>query len=206
MSEEGISVQKAREMSREEKEKLIRIIEQEARDNEVVYWGCCRSVLKALQRHLNLGDAEVAKAASPFPAGVAGMGEICGALIGAVMAIGLAYAKGEFEAGKVNLEQPEDMEAIVRASKFGERFKEKFGCVRCSDVWPAVRGAHYKEYPDFGSIEAFEDHAWCGDVTGPAARLAAEIILQPTELFADGINAFLEQIRQVRKLQESGLK
>ncbi len=199
MSKGCILVQQAKEMSGEEKEQLIKKIEQDAHDNEVMYWGCGRAVIDALQRHLNLGDSEVFKAASPLAGGVGRMGEACGALIAGVMAIGLAYAPAKFAAGKVCREDPEYTEATVRAHSFCEGFKEKFGCLRCSDVKAAVRGVHYKEYTRRDTIEAFEDHAKCGDVTGLAARLAAEIILQPTELFRAEIDAALEDLSQVRK-------
>ena len=106
MPSEGVSVQKAKEMSQEERERLLRKIEQHAHDYEVVYWGCSQAVLYTLQRHLQLDDGGAFRAASPFAGGVARMREVCGALVGGVMAIGLAYGRTKFEAGKVALEQP----------------------------------------------------------------------------------------------------
>lgn len=88
----------------------------------------------------------------------------------------------------------------MRASKLCDRFKEKFGSLRCVDVMVSVGR---KEFPRFNTIEAFEEHAKCEHVTGPAARLAAEIILQPTELFADEINELLDDMRQIRKQQKN---
>ena len=203
MSQEGISVEKAKQLSSDEKEKLLRKIEQDARDAEVNYWGCGRVVLSALQQNLNLGGREVVKAASPCSGGIGRMREACGALVGGVMAIGLAYAKGEFEAGKVALEQAEEVESLVRASKFGERFRQEFGHLRCLEVQQAVRGADYVGYHRYNTIEAFTDHAKCGDVTGRAARMAAEIILEPTELYTTEISGFLDDLSQVRKQQKS---
>lgn len=203
MSKQRISLQKANEMSKEEKEQLIRAIEQKAFDNEVVYWGCSQAVLDALQQYLDLGDGEAFKAASAFVGGVAGMREVCGALTGGVMAIGLAYGRAKFEAGKVGLEQPDYVEARVRAGRLCDRFKEKFGSLRCSDIKVSIRGADYKEYTSYNTIEAFEDHAKCGDVTGPTACLAAEIILQPTELFVAEINVKLGELAQLRELQKT---
>ena len=206
MSKPPISLQKAREMGREEKEQLLGAIEQEAHDNEVVYWGCSQSILIALQRHLKLGDSEAFKgafkAASAFPGGIAGMRETCAALIGGVLAVGLAYGRTNFEEGKVAQEQPDYLETKVRARRFCDQFKERFGSVSCSDIRVSIRGADYKEYTRYNTFEAFKDHAWCGNVSGPAARIAAEIILQPTELFADEINATLEDLSQARKQQK----
>ena len=206
VSKKPIPLPKAKEMSEEDKEQLIRTIEQEAYDNEVMYWGCTQAVLAALQSHLDIGNGEAFKAASAFAGGVAGTHEVCGALAGGVMAIGLAYGRAKYEAGKVGREQPESVEAGARASRLCEKFKEEFGSLRCSDIKVSIRGDNYKDYTRFDTIEAFEDHAKCGDVTGPAARLAAEIILQPIEPFAAEINAQLEEIAQVRILQKGKLK
>jgi len=202
MPKESMSVQKARELSQEEKEQLFRTIEQYAYDAEVIYWGCSQAVLDALQRHLNLGNGETFKAASAFAGGVARTREVCGALLGGIMVIGLAYGRTKFEAGKVGLEQSDYLEAQVRASRLCERFKEKFTSLRCDDVRRLVREPDFKEYTRYNTLESFEDHSKCGNVTGPAARLAAEIILLPKEVFATEINAQLEDLAQLRKLQK----
>ncbi len=188
-------------MGQEEKEQLLNKIEKHAHDREVTYWGCSQAVLDALQRNLGLGNNAAFKAASPFAGGVARMREVCGALVGGVMAIGLAYGRSKFTSGKVALEEPDCVEALVRASKLGERFKQKFGCVRCSDVQLVMHGPNFKTHVHY-TVEAFTEHARCGDVTGPAARLAAEIILEPTELFAKDINHFLEELGNVREQQK----
>ena len=199
MSKEPISIQEARKVSEEAKEELIRKIEQDARYNEVEYFGCCQVVLDALQRNLNIGNGGAFKAASALLGGVAMTREVCGALVGGVMAIGLVYGRASLETGKVGPENPEFLEARVRGSRLCDRFKEKFGSLRCADVMVSVGR---KDFPRFNTVEAFEDHAKCENVTGPAARFATEIILQPTELFADEINALLDDMRQIRKQQK----
>ncbi len=199
MSKEPISIQEARKVSEEAKEELIRKIEQDARYNEVEYFGCCQVVLDVLQRNLNIGNGGAFKAASALLGGVAMTREVCGALVGGVMAIGLVYGRASLETGKVGPENPEVLEARVRGSRLCDRFKEKFGSLRCADVMVSVGR---KDFPRFNTVEAFEDHAKCENVTGPAARFATEIILQPTELFADEINALLDDMRQIRKQQK----
>ena len=191
-------------MTPDEKDRLIRMIERDATDNEISHWGCSQVVLDALQRHLGLGNKETFRAATGFAGGVGRSGEACGALLGGVMAIGLAYGRNGFETGKVAMVQPEFLEAVLRSNRLCERFKEKFGSLRCSDVKAFVRGDGYKPVTRYNTIESFEDHAKCADVTRPAARLAAEIIFQPREEFADQINTFLDDLKQVRKQQEKG--
>lgn len=199
MSKERMSFQKIQEMGKDEKEEVLRNIEGEARDNEILYWGCSQAVLGALQRHLHLGNGGTFRAASALVGGIVNRQEVCGAFLGGIMAIGLAYGRTHFESGKISREQPEFVEALARARRLYETFREKFSHLRCSDVRATVRGPDSKEYTRFDTMEAIEDHAKCGDVTGPAARLAAEVILQPTALFAPEIKAVLEETAQARK-------
>lgn len=208
MSVKGISLQEAKKMSGEEREQLIGLIEKEAYDNEVSYWGCGQAVLDALQRYLNLGGVEAFKAASGLAGGVGRMREACGALIGGVMAIGLAYGRAKFEPGKICFEQADYREAEVRSTRFCERFREEFGGhIRCEDVKAFVRrGDESQGYFRFDTIEAFENHAKCGNVCGPAARFAAEIMLEPTESFKAEMDAELEDIMQVRRDQKNRIR
>lgn len=194
-----LSIQEAREMGEKDKEEFVRAIEGRAHDSEVLYWGCSQAVLKALQQHFNLGDGEAFKAATAFGGGVARTREVCGALLGGVMVIGLAYGRAQYEAGKIALEQPEYLEAMLRAKRLCERFKEIFGALRCDEVRLSV--GRIVEEAGYNTLESLEDHAKCGDVTGPTARLTAEIILEPTASFAPDIEERLERIKQVRQQQ-----
>ena len=119
------------------------------------------------------------------------------------MAIGLAYGRPKYTEGKTAHEEPEYMESVLRSRQLCDRFKEMFRSLRCGDVKVVVRGADYREYTRFNTLENFLDHAKCGDVTGPTARLAAEVILEPTEYYTADINAELEDLRQVREQQKS---
>ena len=65
---------------------------QSALENDRV-GGCSQAVLGALQEHLGLGGADSFKAATVLSAGVARRGETCGALIGALMAFGIAEGR-----------------------------------------------------------------------------------------------------------------
>ena len=198
MPKKPVSIQVARKLSEEAREGLIRKIEQNARYNEVKYFGCCQVVLDALQRNLNIGNGGAFKAASALLGGVAMTREVCGALVAGVMGIGLVYGRANLETENVGPENLKFLEARVRGSRLCDRFREKFGSLRCADIMVSVGR---KDFPRFNTLEAFEDHAKCENVTGPASRFAAEIILQPTELFADEINALLDDMRQIREQQ-----
>jgi hypothetical protein len=74
--------------------KILDRIAKAAYDNDRAYEGCTRCVLAALQDHLHLLDDDkacgaVLKASTALAAGVARRGETCGALTGAIMAVGL---------------------------------------------------------------------------------------------------------------------
>ena len=61
------------------------------------YSGCSQSVLLSLQEGFNIGNKESFKAATVLSGGIARRGETCGALIGALMALGLVIGRDEIE-------------------------------------------------------------------------------------------------------------
>jgi hypothetical protein len=59
---------------------------------------------------------------------------------------------------------------------------------------------NYVEYPKIDTIEALKDQERCGEVTGVAARMAAEIMLQPRASFQDKIDSLAREVQESRKL------
>jgi C_GCAxxG_C_C family probable redox protein len=205
MTKKRVPVQEAKKMSGQEREQLLNAIEESARDNEIKYYGCSQAVLGALQEHLDIGSEETFKASTAFAGGVGRMREACGALCGGAMAISIVYGRPRFEEDKVGREQPSYLEAQARANKLGNKFQEMFGSCRCGDIKVSIRGADYKDYTGINTIEAYEDHKKCADVTGPAARIAAEMLLEPSEQFADEIKQSIADMAELRKmLKEAG--
>ena len=68
-----------------------------ALQNDMNYLGWTQAVLAALQEKLNVGSKEVFKAGSALAGGVAKQGETCGALTGAIMAIGSLVGREKLE-------------------------------------------------------------------------------------------------------------
>jgi len=164
---------RVKNLSAEEKDDLVRKIEQDAGRAELEYYGCGRCVLSALQRNLSLGGSEAFKASLPFAGGVARNCEVCGALLGGLMAVGLAY-------GSDKLELPYD-EVMELSDIICDRFKEEFGGLRCAEVQKAIRGKIW-DLRDPQQLEEYkkpEIHDKCADVPGVAARITAETILEP---------------------------
>lgn len=84
---------------------------------------CAQSVLLAVCEELSLCSDAVMKAATPFGRGIGGSGEICGALAGAVMAIGLK----EGESATKDMVYGLAGEAVAR-------FRQEMGHTDCRDL------------------------------------------------------------------------
>ena len=89
--------------------------EARALDNDK-YSGCAQAVLGALQEELGIGNVQSFKSATVLSGGVARRGETCGALIGALMALGLVIGR----------EQMSDTPAYRRAMDASQDLVEGF--------------------------------------------------------------------------------
>jgi C_GCAxxG_C_C family probable redox protein len=134
-----------------------------------------------LQERLHVGSKEVFKAGSALAGGVARRGETCGALTGAIMAIGSLV-------GRERLEDREQLKASMEpAERVYALFKEKVGHTLCSEIHKIRYGKVYRLFvPE--EMEAFHnmgghDREGCPEVCGMAARIAAEVILDMKKEF-----------------------
>lgn len=178
-------LEQIRGMSAEKQEQIIRKIEQSAYEYEQLYGGCARCTLHALQEHLGIGDREIFAASTPFAAGIGRNGELCGALIGGIIAIGLVEAPREFEQGEAEsrplcLTSPAYVKAGEQTIKLCDRFREEFGSLTCRDVMKKVFGKAWNLRDAEVRAEFLQAriHDRCGEVTGRSARLAVEVILE----------------------------
>jgi C_GCAxxG_C_C family probable redox protein len=163
-------------MTVEEKKKLVRRIEKAACDNERRRKGCCRNVAAALQMYLGLGNGDVFRAAVPLGGGVARSGGTCGALLGGLMAIGLAYCEDDMN---VSMTTDSYGQAMSQSIKLFNSFKDKFGCTECRDIQMNLFGRYYDlNKPDEASELGEVDRKAGYPVIATAARLSAEVILK----------------------------
>ena len=89
------------------------------------HYNCSQSVFSAFAGQFGMDRETALKLASPFGGGVARRGEICGAVSGALMALGLARGS----------QIPADKERIYRLSQeFMRLFEEKHGTIFCRDL------------------------------------------------------------------------
>lgn len=176
-------------LSHDEKSELIKKIEEDATAAETEFYGCARSVVHAFQVNMNLGSAETFKASLGMSGGAARNCEVCGALLGGLMMVGLVYGteKLAFPFGSYVKEKEGDDEVakryadvMGRAGRICDRFREVFGGLRCSDAQRATRDGRFWDLKDPEQLAEYLQpviHDKCGFVAGTAARFAAEEIL-----------------------------
>ncbi|MCK4579808.1 MAG: C_GCAxxG_C_C family protein [Dehalococcoidia bacterium] len=155
------------------REETLNQLEERAGDYEERSGCCAQGCLLALQEQFHLGDELTFKAATAMP-GIALRGETCGAVIGGLMAIGLAY-------GRESLDDWEGfLRAIRPARRFCRRFEKEFGSMMCRDIVKLQCGRSF-DLADPAESREFEESAGyqkCRVPPGKAARIAGEIIME----------------------------
>lgn len=153
-----------------------------ANDN---YSGCSQAVLGAVQSTLDIGNAESFRAATVLSGGVARRGETCGALLGALMALGVAVGRDDMT------DTPAYGRATDAAQPVIDTFKKKveaaFGLetplesTLCRDIQARIFGRSFVMH-DKDDLKAFLDAGGhepdkCPQVCGIAAAVVTGAIL-----------------------------
>jgi C_GCAxxG_C_C family probable redox protein len=118
-------------------------------------------------------------AGNSLAGGVARYGETCGALTGALMALGMV-------AGRKRIEDVDAYQACMQiAYEVREKFLELVGHTLCAEIHKILLGRPYRLYDDDDRQRFHDDggheRTGCPGVCGKAARIAAEIILRERE-------------------------
>ena len=151
--------------------KRLDVIAKAAFNNLRAYGNCCRSTLWSLQTHLRLDGPAAFKASATLAGGIGGTGETCGAVIGALMGIGLTVGSTD------SLDAERDQCARQAAIVFVERFTARFGSTRCYKVQEATVGWRCDDPSLTEKWLAADGPIACAGVCADAARIAAGIIL-----------------------------
>lgn len=85
-------------------------------------FNCSQSVFCAFASKLGIAEETALKLASPFGGGVAHQGDVCGAVSGALMALGLGR-------GSASVDQKDETYRL--AEDFIQRFHERHGSILC---------------------------------------------------------------------------
>ena len=88
-------------------------------------FNCSQAVLSAYAERFGLHDEMALKLASPFGGGVARQGQVCGAVTGALMVLGL-------QKGNATLEKKE--ETYKQADEFLQKFQKQHGTLLCREL------------------------------------------------------------------------
>jgi C_GCAxxG_C_C family probable redox protein len=91
-------------------------------------FNCSQSVLGAFCEDLGLDKEMAFKLACGFGSGMGCTGETCGAVAGAVMAIGLKY--GQSKPGQIE----DKFKTYALVKEFAKRFCEAYGSLKCTDL------------------------------------------------------------------------
>ncbi len=92
-------------------------------------YNCAQAVLLTLNEHMNPEEKNpvIPKIASGFGGGMGRCGSVCGALTGAIMAIGLKYGANEIDPKK-------KAEANEKTQILFKQFQQAHGSVMCKDL------------------------------------------------------------------------
>jgi C_GCAxxG_C_C family probable redox protein len=148
------------------------------------YSGCSQSVLLALQEAYAIGGVESFKAATVLSGGVARRGETCGALLGGLMALGLAAGRADITDTKAYRDAMTPAHEIITA--FTRRLQEVFGfetaldTTLCREIQAKIYGRSF-DLRDETDYQAFLDAGGhsddgCPKVCAIAAMVTAEAL------------------------------
>ena len=150
------------------------------------YHGCSQSVLDSIQKEFLIGNKEVLKSATVLAGGLLRQGETCGAIIGAMMALGLVIGRDRIEDSKTyrDAKAPclEVYDRIKEELKREYGFEGELESTLCRDIQEKVYGRPFKMW-DSDDYQAFLDagghsETGCPKICGVAARVAAERIME----------------------------
>lgn len=130
---------------------------------------CAQTSFQVLKEEFDLEGEQILKALTPFP-GIALRGETCGAVIGALMALGLVYGRDDLTDWKGYIG------SLPSARRFCRRFEQENGSTTCSVILQEKLGRNYDlankvealEYASSGGPQA------CAEVVASAVKIASE--------------------------------
>ena len=170
------------------KDEIVNRVYARALESDRDYHGCSQSVLDSIQKEFFIGDKEVLKSATVLSGGILRQGETCGAVIGALMALGLLVGREKIEDSKTYRDAKAPCLEVYNRIK--EELKREFGfegelkSTLCRDIQEKVYGRPFKMW-DAADYQAFLDagghsEAGCPKVCAVVARVAAERIFELT--------------------------
>ncbi len=128
----------------------------------------------AVSQQLGIQSEVIPRIATPFGGGIGGRGEVCGAVVGSVMAIGLKH-------GREEPSQPRDT-AYALASEFCQRFEEETGSLSCRELTGIDLSTPEGQKAFYSSDVPIRV---CLPTIGAAFRIVTELLERPDPPAAD---------------------
>lgn len=142
-------------------------MEERIRQEFIKGYDCSQVILREYAGELNITEDEANRISACFGGGMM-MGETCGAVTGALMAIGLKY--GHSDIGNL-MEQKEIM--MEKSAQFREKFIEEYGTVICRPMlgYDVSRPEELEEALNSGRMLDF-----CPKVVEKAIKILEEVL------------------------------
>ncbi len=172
-------------MSEEEREEMLARVEEQAASYQYEFHGCGRNVVLVLQEEFNLpGGVPVVKSASFIGMGIAHLNDLCGALIGGIMVLGLFSGPESLEDSiypeiKVIDETTGNPRSVELVRGLYRKFVQEYGSSSCGDIQEKLFGRRYnltlpEELKEFSRIS----RVTCAEMVGKVTRMTAETLLE----------------------------
>lgn len=131
-------------------------------------YNCAQSVLLAFEDMTGLERDTALRLSSSFGGGLGRMREVCGAVSGAAMVLGLVRGYSDPENHRAKREHY----ALVQ--EFAKRFKEKNGSIICREL---LKGSNVKggNEPEMRTAEYYRNRP-CAKLCGQAAEIVGEML------------------------------
>lgn len=137
---------------------------------------CAQTTFYVLSEQFGLGGDEILKALTPLP-GMAERGETCGAITGALMAMGLIYGRDKLD------DWEKYRSSLIPTNKFCTQFQQELGSSLCCQIQERAFGKSFNlmDPDDLREFQRAGATSKCSKVVQKACRLAADIILDTAE-------------------------
>jgi C_GCAxxG_C_C family probable redox protein len=130
-------------------------------------YNCSQSVCTAFSQDFNLTDDQALKLSCAFGGGIARQQQICGAVSGALMVLGLKYGRG------VNDDVSKKTESYKKAHEFMNEFKKKHNTVNCKELLRGLDMNNEEDAKKIGELRLYETDcvAYVKDAVGIVEKM-----------------------------------
>jgi C_GCAxxG_C_C family probable redox protein len=127
-------------------------------------WNCAQSVLGVFCDELGFDKETAMKLASGFGAGMARRQEVCGAVSGAIMVVGLKHGQAR-EDDKAAKETAYRLSRVVL-----DRFQAEFGSCLCRELLPGL------DLATEAGHQRYKAEGWSEKICQPCVRFAVRLL------------------------------